>query len=137
MNGRQTPYRQCRDNGHNRQRRLIISKSNRTSIFGSTVLLDRSTGSIPVVAFVTGHVIGVVLFWIIFFPLYLVQRRKAPLRKRVPGTPRTPIAATAAVPTEPQFKKCPDCAETVRADARVCKHCHYRFESDPVTAEDA
>jgi hypothetical protein len=36
---------------HNRQRRLIMSKSNRTSIFGSTDLLDRSTGSIPVVAF--------------------------------------------------------------------------------------
>jgi hypothetical protein len=35
---------------HNRQRRLIMSKSNRTSIFGSTDLLDRSTGSIPVVA---------------------------------------------------------------------------------------
>jgi hypothetical protein len=24
-------------------------------------------------------------------------------------------------------KKCPDCAETVLADARVCKHCGYRF----------
>src|SRR5438874_11620005 len=26
-----------------------------------------------------GQIIGVVLFWIIFFPVYLVQRRKAPL----------------------------------------------------------
>jgi len=25
-------------------------------------------------------------------------------------------------------KKCPDCAETILADARVCKHCGYRFE---------
>jgi hypothetical protein len=25
-------------------------------------------------------------------------------------------------------KQCPDCAETVLADARVCKHCGYRFE---------
>lgn len=24
-------------------------------------------------------------------------------------------------------KKCPDCAETVLADAKVCKHCGYRF----------
>jgi ribosomal protein S27E len=24
-------------------------------------------------------------------------------------------------------KKCPDCAETVLSDARVCKHCGYRF----------
>jgi Uncharacterised protein family UPF0547 len=26
-------------------------------------------------------------------------------------------------------KKCPDCAETVLADAKVCKHCGYRFAS--------
>jgi hypothetical protein len=26
-------------------------------------------------------------------------------------------------------KKCPDCAETVPADANVCKHCGYRFAS--------
>lgn len=25
-------------------------------------------------------------------------------------------------------KKCPDCAETVQADARVCKHCGFRFD---------
>jgi Uncharacterised protein family UPF0547 len=24
-------------------------------------------------------------------------------------------------------KRCPDCAERVRADARVCRHCGYRF----------
>jgi hypothetical protein len=27
----------------------------------------------------------------------------------------------------PETKRCPDCAETVLADARVCKHCSYRF----------
>jgi hypothetical protein len=26
-------------------------------------------------------------------------------------------------------KTCPDCAETVLADARVCKHCGYRFDA--------
>lgn len=31
-------------------------------------------------------------------------------------------------------KQCPDCAETVRADARVCKHCAYRFM--PGVSED-
>ena len=25
-------------------------------------------------------------------------------------------------------KKCPDCAELVLAEARVCKHCGYRFD---------
>jgi hypothetical protein len=28
----------------------------------------------------------------------------------------------------PSTKCCPDCAETVLASARVCKHCRYRFE---------
>jgi len=27
-----------------------------------------------------------------------------------------------------EFKKCPDCAEDVKKDARVCKHCSYRWE---------
>jgi hypothetical protein len=34
------------------------------------------------------------------------------------------------VPNEPT-KKCPDCAETILHDARVCKHCGYRFEPAP------
>jgi hypothetical protein len=28
-------------------------------------------------------------------------------------------------------KKCPDCAEDVKPDARVCKHCGYRFAPPP------
>jgi hypothetical protein len=28
----------------------------------------------------------------------------------------------------PTTKVCPDCAETVLHSARVCKHCHYRFD---------
>lgn len=32
---------------------------------------------------------------------------------------------------EPTTKTCPDCAETVLAAARVCKHCGYRFEPLP------
>jgi hypothetical protein len=30
---------------------------------------------------------------------------------------------------EGDFKRCPDCAETIRAQARVCRFCGYRFES--------
>lgn len=30
-------------------------------------------------------------------------------------------------------KKCPDCAEEVLADARICKHCRHQF-SDGITA---
>jgi hypothetical protein len=45
-------------------------------------------------------------------------------RQRVPDVPAAP-ALTEAAPKP--TKKCPDCAETVLADARVCKHCGYRF----------
>jgi len=31
-------------------------------------------------------------------------------------------------------KPCPDCAEDVRVDARVCKHCGFRFQSDAVAS---
>jgi len=31
--------------------------------------------------------------------------------------------------SQAKTKKCPECAETVLADANVCKHCGYRFAS--------
>lgn len=33
-------------------------------------------------------------------------------------------------------KTCPDCAETVLAAARVCKHCGHRFEPEPVAEQN-
>lgn len=32
-------------------------------------------------------------------------------------------------------KKCPDCAETILADAKVCKHCGYRFAASAPVAQ--
>lgn len=43
------------------------------------------------------------------------------------------VTVNAPAPPEPpkdrrKQKQCPDCAETILADARVCKHCGYRFD---------
>jgi hypothetical protein len=75
-----------------------------------------------------GWIISVVFLWIIFFPLYVIRRREAPLLSEASVTGSVPSTAAAA---QPRFKTCPDCAETVLADARVCKHGHYRFDQDP------
>jgi hypothetical protein len=77
-----------------------------------------------------GYVVGMVLLWIVFFPLYLYQRRKAPLL-----TAAVPVASTSPGPEAPRFKTCPDCAETILAEANVCKHCHYRFDEANVAEE--
>lgn len=44
--------------------------------------------------------------------------------------PAGPAPFTAAAPAA--TKQCPDCAETILADAHVCKHCGYRLDP-PVT----
>lgn len=31
-------------------------------------------------------------------------------------------------PRAPRHKRCPDCAETVQYEAKVCKHCGFRFD---------
>jgi len=76
-----------------------------------------------------GQIIGVVLLWFIFFPVYLVQRRKAPLRLATAPQQGAPATPTPMAGDQSRFKTCPDCAETVLAGARVCKHCGYRFDS--------
>ncbi len=41
----------------------------------------------------------------------------------------------AHAPTADRQKQCPDCAEWVQYEARVCKHCSYRFDGDPANQE--
>lgn len=55
-----------------------------------------------------------------------VDARPAP----APARPAVaaPVAAAAPLPAGVATKPCPDCAEIVLAEARICKHCRYRFE---------
>jgi hypothetical protein len=44
----------------------------------------------------------------------------------------SPAAPPAGLPT----KACPECAETVLAAARICRHCRYRFDGEPARVYD-
>ncbi len=43
----------------------------------------------------------------------------------------SPPPGAGSEPAKSSTKTCPDCAETVLAAARVCKHCGYRFQQAP------
>ncbi len=40
--------------------------------------------------------------------------------------------ATLGIPTPETHVKCPDCAEFVRKEAKVCKHCRAKLEPTPM-----
>jgi hypothetical protein len=68
---------------------------------------------------------GTFLLWLIVFPMYLVSRGRVPLK--VPNT-QTPSAPP--LPPVVAAKACPDCAEQIRAAARKCRFCGYRFQEE-------
>jgi hypothetical protein len=75
-----------------------------------------------------GWVVGTLLFWVVIFPLYLVRRNRVPLKAAAGQAVSSVIPAQSGGIAERRTKKCPDCAEVVLAEAKVCKHCKYRFD---------
>jgi len=47
-----------------------------------------------------------------------------------------PAPGAARSPAGVATKACPECAETVLAAARICKHCRYRFDGAPAQVYD-
>jgi hypothetical protein len=61
-------------------------------------------------------------------------RERATPRLADQQRPMTAAWAEASATTPPAglpTKACPECAETVLAAARICKHCRYRFDGEP------
>ena len=62
-------------------------------------------------------VVGILLLWIVVFPIYLFQRGKA-AEKGVVAT-----GNVAPLPQPEMYRTCPHCKEPMRRDAGVCPHC--------------
>jgi hypothetical protein len=63
--------------------------------------------------------VGCLLLWIVFFPLYLMKRGEF---KKINNNPIN-SSQTLASAADPRIK-CPHCAEDISAFAKICKHCH-------------
>ena len=68
------------------------------------------------------------MWWIFGASFFIIAFPWAILLKSKKGEPETRRVLEG-------MKKCPECAELVKKDARVCRFCGYEFYSKPVTQE--
>lgn len=62
---------------------------------------------------VAGWFFSCLLLWIVAFPAYLAKR----------GEYKRQLALNELPPADRGYRKCPDCAESIRVDARKCRFC--------------
>ena len=101
---------------------------------GLTAWLASEKGRDPLVWFILGGLFALLAIIVVGLSPNVEQTpapansvAASPAFAPVPAASPTRVAAPA-----PATKKCPDCAETVLAEARICRFCRYEFPPSPV-----
>jgi Domain of unknown function (DUF4328)/Uncharacterised protein family UPF0547/Protein of unknown function (DUF2510) len=101
-----------------------ITKANADVIFSRSDLHHEMTGVWVTQA---GVAVGIVAAVLALLLVGRISRMQDENFAAHPGLPGSAASAVGQVATEPT-KICPDCAEEVKAAARVCRFCGYRFD---------
>jgi Uncharacterised protein family UPF0547 len=93
-----------------------------TAIIGGIITQEKGRG------FAIGCFLGLLLS-IVGVLIAACLSRESKVLATAPVVPPTSVSPR-------KVKSCPDCAETVLADARICKHCRHVFEpaESPLTS---